>query len=153
MNKVLSPREALPRIRAILDAGGTCVVTVTGTSMVPLLRHGKDQVLLAPLTGPVRRGDVVFYVRPNGQCILHRVIRVLPQGDAVFLGDAQTAQERVSACQFVGIVTHIRRNGREFPVTCRKWRLVSGIWMFLRPIRPALLACIGWLAAHKPKHG
>lgn len=149
MNKVLSPREALPRIRAILDAGGTCVVTVTGTSMVPLLRHGKDQVLLAPLTGPVRRGDIVFYTRPTGQCVLHRVVRVLPQGGAVFLGDAQTVRELVSPGQFVGIVTRIRRSGREFPVTSLRWRLVSGIWMCLRPIRPALLACIGRLASIK----
>ena len=141
MHEAIPSREALPRIQAVLQAGGSCAVTVTGTSMVPLLRHGKDQVLISPLSRPVRRGDVLFYVRDNGRCILHRAVRVLPGGETDVCGDAQTQPERV--------VTRIRRNGREFPVTSPVWQAASRIWMALRPMRPGLLRAAGWIAERK----
>lgn len=149
MPGIMTPQEALPKIRAILEAGGSCPITVTGTSMTPLLRQYKDVVLLSPLTGPVKKGDILFHVRENGRCILHRVIRVCPDGALDICGDAQTRPERVQPRQVVGIVTRIRRNGREFPVTALPWRIASGLWMGLRPLRPRLLKLIGALAQRK----
>lgn len=149
MHEAIPSREALPRIQAVLQAGGSCAVTVTGTSMVPLLRHGKDQVLISPLSRPVRRGDVLFYVRDSGRCILHRAVRVLPGGETDVCGDAQTQLERVVDRQILGVVTRIRRNGREFPVTSPVWQAASRIWMALRPMRPGLLRAAGWIAERK----
>ena len=149
MHEAIPSREALPRIQAVLQAGGSCAVTVTGTSMVPLLRHGKDQVLISPLSRPVRRGDVLFYVRDNGRCILHRAVRTGPDGSITVCGDAQTQLEQIRPGQILGVVTRVRRKGREFPVTSPVWRAVSGLWMLLRPLRPGLLRCAGWLAEKK----
>lgn len=149
MDRTISSREAAPRIRAILQAGGSCPVTVTGTSMVPLLRHGKDQVLISPLNRPVRRGDILFYVRDNGRCILHRAVRIGPDRTVTVCGDAQTQLEQIQPGQILGVVTRVRRKNREFPVTSPIWRAVSVLWMLLRPLRPGFLRCVGWLAEKK----
>ena len=49
------------------------LVHTVGVSMEPLLHDHKSTVVLEKLKGPLKRGDVVLYRRPTGECILHRV--------------------------------------------------------------------------------
>lgn len=134
----ISPAAALPRITACLEAGGSCPLVVTGTSMRPFLRHRRDTVLLAPVTGPIRRGDILFYLRAPGVCVLHRVCQVEPDGTLLLCGDAQTALEPVRREQVLARVTHVRRGERTVSVDALPLRLAVGLWMALRPVRPLL---------------
>ena len=133
------PREGVFRIRQTLARGDSCRLWVTGTSMVPFLRGEKDAVILKPFDGQVRRGDLLFYSRPNGQHILHRVHKICPDGSYLLCGDNQTALERVRHEQVIAAVTAIERRGRQFPQNHFLWRTLSGIWMGLFFLRPALL--------------
>lgn len=138
--KMQSAREALPKIRLALETAGVCRLTVTGTSMLPFLRDRQDAVLLAPLSRPPRRGDILFYLRGEGTCILHRVHRVRPDGTLVLCGDAQVGLEPVRPEQVVAVATHIERKGRQTPCTAPGLRFRVALWQLLRPVRPWIMA-------------
>lgn len=141
-NIPLSPREALPKIKALLSAGQSCRLVVTGTSMLPFLRHKQDAVLLVPVKQTIRRGDILFYLRGPEVCILHRVHQVLPDGKLLLCGDAQTALEPVHRSQVLASVSHVERSGVLTDCTAPVLRLQVALWQLLHPIRPYLLAIL-----------
>ncbi len=52
----------------------------------PFLKHGRDTVFRGSIQ-EIKKGDIVFYTRPNGHCIMHRVWR--DDGRLDISGDAQ----------------------------------------------------------------
>lgn len=145
MDSKQTPQQALPKIQQLLSEGKSCRLQVTGTSMVPFLRSEKDAVILSPLDRPARRGDILFYLRGEKRCLLHRVHKRLPDGNYLICGDNQTFPEIVAPEKVIGIAGAIERNGRHFSANNPLWRFLSLLWILLKPIRPALLAIIGWL--------
>lgn len=139
MTDKLSPAEALPRIRSIVASGGSCRLVVTGSSMEPFLRDERDAVILSPISRPLRRGDIIFYERSGGQCVLHRVMGTEPDGTLLLCGDAQTGLEPVGTSQVVALAAQIERGGNLLSADNLVWRALSGVWIFLRPIRARLL--------------
>ena len=135
----MTPEEALPAIRAALTAGRPCSLTVTGGSMLPFLRPRTDAVILVPVDRPFRPGQILFYLRGEAQCVLHRIHRILPDGTLLLCGDAQAALEPVSPDRVIACVSHVQRNGRL--IDCRRptLRLAVWLWRLLRPVRPRLL--------------
>ena len=133
-------QEALPKIQAILQSGQSCRLVVTGSSMLPFLRHKKDAVILAPYQGNAKRGDILFYARAPQVCVLHRVQKVLKDGTLLFCGDAQTALEPVKPEQIIAAVPQIERDGKT--VDCSRLSLRTAVWLWqvLLPVRPYLLA-------------
>ena len=76
----------------ILDQYGMFVYYPVGTSMLPLIREGKDSVKLVKIKLPIRVGEVILYQRKE-QFILHRVVKVnLDTVDMV--GDHQYTVEK-----------------------------------------------------------
>ena len=70
-----------------LEQNGQLTYTFNGTSMMPLLRSGKDLFVVEKNKGSrFKKGDVVLYRRPPDQYVLHRIIKVRPE-DYVILGD------------------------------------------------------------------
>lgn len=134
-----APEEAVPKIQAILQSGGCCRLHVTGTSMVPFLRSEKDAVILKPFDKNVRRGDLLFYKRKNGQYILHRVHMLCGDGSYLLCGDNQTALEPVKQEQIIASIAAIERSGKQFPQDHLLWRLLSRIWIGLFFMRTLLL--------------
>ena len=52
------------------------------------------------------------------------------------VGDNQTAVEGpLTASQISGKLIHIIRNGHSFSVNHPVYRILSGFWLFLRPVR------------------
>lgn len=124
----LSDYEGL--IREVLASGGEFRMYPHGTSMLPLLRQGRDSVSLRQVDSPIRKGDILFYQRPDGSFVLHRVRAVKPDG-LTMMGDNQTLPERgVSPDWVIGRVTRIFRDDKE--VTCNGfgYRLYRRLWQF-----------------------
>lgn len=133
--------EAVPQIIEILERGQQCMLTVTGSSMLPFLRHKKDAVVLAkPEPQMLRRGRVVFFQRESGAYILHRIRRVEKDGSLCINGDAQAWTEHIRPEQVLAVVVAIRRkSGRILDCNGILWRGLSALWYPTRPIRGQLL--------------
>lgn len=139
----ISPEQALPRIKNLLAEGLPCRLVVTGSSMLPFLRHKRDAVYLIPADGSIRVGDILFYLRGANAPILHRVHKLLPDGTLIMCGDAQVGLEPIRREQVLAKVSHVERGGKTIPCTHISLRLSVRLWRLMCPLRPYLLAVMG----------
>ncbi|MCX6348122.1 MAG: signal peptidase I [Candidatus Aureabacteria bacterium] len=106
-------------IIALLKEGRSVAVRATGLSMHPFLRPG-DIVVIRPIKDRERilPGELVLYEQDGGRWVVHRVIRVMGEGGAVFLtkGDALPLPDQpVEKGRVAGKAVSIRRPaGREY---------------------------------------
>ena len=111
-----------------------------GVSMYPLIRGGKDKIVLSPCSpGELRPMDVVLF-RYRGQHLLHRIIR--RDGDLLTIkGDGSyVAMEVCNVFDVIGRVqVVIRPSGKEIPVVSWKWKLPSFIWNKMGILRNPIL--------------
>ena len=129
----------MPVLRELLAQGQSVSLTVTGESMSPFLRHGRDQIRLAAVTAPPQRGDMVFFRRRNGQYIMHRVLRRMPDGNYAIIGDGQQQVESpIAPEQIFAAVTQVCRKGVWLGPESFWWRFFAGPWLTLLPLRPLL---------------
>lgn len=135
--RTLDARQLGDTVSQILSQGGSFLLTVTGTSMLPTLAPGRDQVeLVAP--EKLKAGDIIFFRRSTGEYILHRIIRV--NGDILTVnGDSQTWTETVRSEQAVGVVRRILRKGKWTETDSLLSRAYSRLWPVTRSARPALV--------------
>lgn len=80
-------------IRAVIDGGDPFSFKPYGTSMLPVIREGRDSVSIVRLDGRAQLYDILLYKRPNGKFVLHRVIAV-GEEDYTLCGDNRVAIER-----------------------------------------------------------
>ncbi len=112
MNNSLSLEELFTIISEQLDIGGSASFTIHGTSMLPLLTDGKDSVRLIKPLSKLQKYDIVFYRRPDGHFVLHRIVGIKKQG-YVCRGDNQITDE-YPVCRdwIIGVVSHYTRKGK-----------------------------------------
>ncbi len=124
-----------------LDRRGFFTYTCSGTSMLPLLRQHRDLFTIEKKADRCRKYDVVLYKRPPASYVLHRVVKVQENG-YVILGDNCINKEyNISEDSVIGVMTSFIRNGREYSVNHKGYRLYSVIWYSLYPIRKFLMKC------------
>lgn len=137
-------RELLPLIREQIDHGGNVRIAPRGTSMLPMLRQGVDTVVLSPVPERLRKYDIPFYRRENGQFVLHRIVAL---GETyTCIGDNQFELEPgVRKEQMIAVVSGFTRGGREIPVTDLGYRCYCRFWHYSRPVRHFWRRTVGWL--------
>ena len=122
-----------------LKTHGTLIYTNVGDSMRPLIRQGRDLLVIERHTGRLRRYDVPLYRRDSGQYVLHRVLRVR-ENDYVLCGDNRWHRETgITDRHVIGVLTAVVRDGKELPVTDWRYRLYVHLWCDLFPLRAVLL--------------
>ncbi len=133
-NKETSLDSLMPIIREQLAQGGDVTFSPRGTSMLPMLRQGKDTVTLSPINGRLKKYDLPLYRRDNGQYVLHRIIRA---GDTyTCIGDNQFQLERgIRHDQMIGVVSAFNREKQVVKVTDLSYRLYCRVWCLSRPFR------------------
>ncbi len=70
----------------ILARDGRLVYTTVGDSMLPLIRQGRDLLVIQKKAGRLKKYDIPLYRRDSGQYVLHRVLKVR-RDDYVICGD------------------------------------------------------------------
>lgn len=95
-----------------LDMGKSFKIFPKGISMEPLIYQGRDAVYINKPEGRLKKYDIAFFKRLNGEYVLHRVIKV--RADSYdFCGDNQWQVERgITDSQIIGIVTKLEINGK-----------------------------------------
>lgn len=130
MNEPIRLRDYEGLIREVLASGGEFRLYPHGISMLPLLRQGRDSVSLRRVDSPIRKGDILFYQRPDGSFVLHRVRAVKPDG-LTMMGDNQTLPEPgVSPDWVIGRVTRIFRDDKEVICDGQRYRWYLRLWQF-----------------------
>jgi len=126
--------QIAPLIREQLATGQAVRFSPRGVSMLPLLRQAKDKVELSPLPQTLKPYDILFYQRPNGTYVLHRLIRV--KKTMTCIGDHQFVYEYgVERDWCIGVVSAIYRGNKRYSVTHKGYLLYCRIWQATRPFR------------------
>lgn len=137
--RIVDINEYMPIVTELIEQGETVSFTVTGESMSPFLRHGRDQVCLSAPAVPPVRGDIVLFRRTNGQYVLHRVLRRLKDGNYAIIGDGQQQIESpIAPSQILATVTQVCRKGKILTASSFWWHFFAGPWLTLLPLRPLL---------------
>lgn len=126
--------ELLPLIQERLEAGQSVRFSPRGTSMLPMLRQGKDTVVLSPLPKRLKKFDLPLYRREDGQFVIHRITKV---GETyTCMGDNQFYRERgLEHARMIAVVTAFTRDGKEYSVKDPGYRLYCRVWHYSRPVR------------------
>ena len=126
-------------LRDLVNEGKECRLLISGSSMAPFLVHERDSILFSKPDRELRRGDMVFYQRDNGQFVMHRILHVKPEG-LYIIGDAQTEVEGpVRPEQVFALVTKVNRKGKWVGPGNFWWWFFSTVWLRLFPIRRLIL--------------
>ena len=139
-SKKISLAEMEPVLCELLSAGGSFRMTITGTSMLPTLHDGRDQVEISAPARPYRKYDLPLYKRDNGQFVLHRIVRIAPDGSITCCGDHQCVLEPgLRQDQMLGLVVGFCRKGKSFSADHLGYRIWVRFWMMLFPCRHFLV--------------
>ena len=142
----------------VLQKLGHLLTHNLGTSMLPLLRQGKDSIMIDRCDDPyhLQEFDVVMYKRPGdrkGRYVLHRILRCRRDGTYWVVGDNMPAGEIVKPEQIVGRLSAIGRNGRTFKTTSPEYQRYVRFWCRPWPIRMAFLRFFGVMTWLRDKTG
>lgn len=136
----LSDYEEL--IREVLASGGEFRLYPHGTSMLPLIRQGRDSVALRRLDRPAQTQDILFYQRADGSFILHRVKEVTEKGLTLW-GDNQIMLEHgVTENQIIGYAARVFRGDREINLEGLPYRAYLWLWHF--PMLRRMILTVLW---------
>ena len=126
-------------IERLLAQGQSIQIQPQGYSMYPMFVPGRDSAVIEQADASrLKRSDVVLYRRESGILVLHRICRIREDG-FYFVGDNQSEVEGpLRGSQIKGILSGFIRNGKYISVRNPLYRIASRLWLFLRPLRPAL---------------
>lgn len=111
-----------------LRAGNNCVSTTVGTSMYPMLRNRRDTVIIEPVRHELRRYDLPLYKRPNGQYVLHRILRVKEDGYVICGDHCWQKEDPVPKEWILGVVTGFYRDNTYISVKNPLYQAYVHIW-------------------------
>ena len=124
---------------------GTLTYKNTGTSMLPLLKQGRDAFIVRAVGEyeTCKKWDVVLYKRPPESYVLHRVIQVRDNSYDI-LGDNCIGIERnIPKDAVIGVMTGFIRNGKKYEADSRLYKLYVLFWC--KPYRIRILMKKIWL--------
>lgn len=136
-------------ILKLLEEGKTIQIMPKGFSMHPLLVPGRDSAILRPVRDEdVRRGQVLLF-RGKGELLtLHRVWKANEKG-VYFVGDNQVQVEGpIPRKKIYATMCGYVRKGKEHDTKELFYTCITGIWLFLRPIRFWISKPIAKLRGH-----
>lgn len=137
--KVVDTREYVSMFRELTEEGKEVSVLISGNSMSPFLVHGRDSVYFKKPEHILKKGDMVFYERRNGQFVMHRICKV-ENGKYYLIGDAQQEVEGpLERDQIFAIVTRVRRKGKWLEAGDFWWEFFERVWIRVIPLRHMIL--------------
>ena len=119
-----------------LEQYGIMTYRNIGTSMLPLLKQGRDLFTVEKKTQErCKKYDVVLYRRPPAEYILHRVIEV-KEDSYVILGDnCEKKEYGIRDEDILGVMTGFVHKGKTHSCSELSYRLYSKFWVGTYPVR------------------
>lgn len=133
--KVVDTKEYVSVLKSLVEEGREVGLKIAGTSMEPFLKDKRDYIYFKTPDRELETGDMVFYQRENGQYIMHRIVKIVPEG-YYLLGDNQVVVEGpLKREQIFAIVTKVKRNGQLIGPESFQWKLYAKVWPLTTPVR------------------
>ena len=129
---------------------GKLIYTNVGDSMMPLIKQGRDLVILKKKDKNTRckKYDVALFVTSSHRYILHRIVKVYDDCYD-FLGDNLLVKERgIKDEQIIAVMTEFVHKGKRHSVNDTGYKIYYRTWAFLTPIRIFIKKYI-WIPIHK----
>lgn len=127
-------------IKEIIEINGMYTGLTMGTSMWPLLRQQRDNIIVVAPKGRLKKYDIALYITDKGKYVMHRVIEV-HDDHYVIMGDNLLVMEYVTDDMICGVLAGFYRKGKHY-IDCengRLYKLYSHIWVGLIPVRPVIV--------------
>ena len=136
-------------LEEFLESEGKLTYSNVGTSMMPLLKQGRDLFTLEKRGDrEIKKYDVVLFRRAKGQrvqYVLHRVVKAVPD-DYTILGDNCTAKDfHVRDNDVLAVMTEYVRKGKLHTVEERGYKIYSRLVVAAYPARRVLGAVKGFV--------
>lgn len=136
--------DMMPLMKEVLASGKSVQFMPYGQSMLPMLRPGRDSVILTSLPDELKKYDLVLYQRDNGRYVLHR-INIVGE-NYVCMGDNQFQYEKgIRREQMIGIVSAFFRDEKKYSVQSFWYWLYCRVWPTRRRVRYYSLKCASFL--------
>lgn len=131
-------KEYISMLKQLTEDGKEVSMIITGSSMSPFLIHERDVIWFKKPNRELKKGDMVFFQRANGQYVMHRIQKVIKE-DFYLIGDGQTEIEGpIHRNTIWAIVTQVRRKGKMLHPGDFWWEFFEHVWINLIPIRGIL---------------
>lgn len=126
-------------VKEELMRSGNIMFPNKGVSMMPLIRQGKDLMIIEKRNKTrFKKHDVVLFERLNGALVLHRISDVLDDGYMI-LGDNCINKEYVKEESVLGIMTGLLRNGKRLKLDSVGYKTYVKFWTGIYPLRRILM--------------
>ncbi len=138
----ISNHEFFSIVKELLAQHRPVIFNINGYSMLPFLGSRRDQVMLEACDRKsLKIGDVILYQyrHASEEYMLHRIYQITKNGYRTMGDGNDFMDEEITPDQVVGIVTKIYRKGKETDCRSKKWKITSGIWRWLKPVRRPLI--------------
>lgn len=127
--------DFMPIVEEQIASGQSVEMSPRGKSMLPLLREGKDSVILSPVKERLKKYDIPLYRRADGSYVIHRIVDV-KDGTYRLAGDNQYVCENgVKDDQIIAVVSAIRRGGKLIPANSARHKIYAILRHRTRGIR------------------
>lgn len=118
-----------------INKNGYLVYKNVGTSMKPLIKQNRDLIVVKKPTRPIKKYDIILYKRPNGNYVLHRVLKV-KNNEFVLCGDNQNQKEHgITNDNVLGVLTSLERAGKIIKINKGKNKIYAHLVTDFYPIR------------------
>ena len=145
--KNIPNEEFFSAVRQTLEEGKDVDFTVTGNSMWPLLKHGRDRVVLRK-TEIVKKGDVVLFEALPSKYMLHRVTQI-SEDNFETTGDCNSFRDgRFPKSCVIGKAVRIIRKEKSYSIESFLIKIYSALWMRLFVFRKPALKLLLFLSKH-----
>ena len=147
----LDANEYITVLKELTEQGKEVSLLISGDSMTPFLIHHRDLVCFKKKDRKLKKGDMVFFQRSNGQYVMHRIHKIKPEGYYI-VGDAQINVEGpVKEEQIFAVITKVRRKGKWIESGDLWWEFFAKVWIRMIPARLVLMRGYGILEKIRSK--
>ena len=126
--------DLMPLIQERLAAGQQVRFSPQGVSMLPMLRQGKDTVVLSPAPEQLRKYDLPLFRMDSGKYVLHRVVRAgetyTCRGDNLYC-----TENNIRPDQILAVVSGFSRNGVLYSTESLAYKIYCRVWVGSFPVR------------------
>ena len=119
MNGLQTGATVKLKIEDVLEREGKYVGPTTGVSMLPMLKTGRDSIVVLKKTARLSPYDVALYRRGEAY-VLHRVLKLTETG-YIIRGDNCYADEIVPEEAVIGVLTEYFRGDKHILCTDKRY--------------------------------